>query len=52
MTVRYSSDHPDVVAVSGNGSVIRVTLAGVATVTATVTYHGKSATGSFVVDVQ
>ena len=52
MTVRYSSDHPDVVAVSGNGSVIRATLAGVATVTATVTYHGKSATGSFVVDVQ
>jgi beta-glucosidase len=52
MTVRYSSDHPDVVTVSGNGSIIRATGVGVATVTATVTNHGKSASGSFVADVQ
>jgi beta-glucosidase len=52
MTVRYSSDRPDVVSVSGDGSVIRAARAGVATVRATVTYHGKSVTGSFVADVQ
>jgi len=52
MIVRYSSDHPDVVSVSRDGSVIRAVSAGPATITATVTYHGKSATGTFIVDVQ
>jgi beta-glucosidase len=52
MTVRYSSDHPGTVAVSGHGSVISAVGMGAATVRATVTYHGKSASGSFVVDVQ
>jgi hypothetical protein len=36
---------------SRDGSTIRALGAGPATVTATVTYRGKSATGSFVVDV-
>ena len=51
MTVRYSSDHPGVVTVSRDGSAIRTAGAGVATVTATVRYQGKSATGRFVIDV-
>jgi beta-glucosidase len=50
MTVRYSSDRPGVVAVGRHG--IRTVTPGVATVTATVSYHGQHATGSFVVDVQ
>ncbi len=49
MTVRYRSDHPDVV--SARGSVIRAMAAGPATITATVTYHGHTAQGTFVVDV-
>jgi beta-glucosidase len=50
MTVRYCSDRPGVVAVGRHG--IRTVAPGVATVTATVSYHGHHATGSFVVDVQ
>jgi beta-glucosidase len=49
MTVRYASDRPDVV--SARGSVLRAVAAGPATVTATVTYHGHTARGTFVVDV-
>jgi beta-glucosidase len=52
MTVRYSSDRPGVVTVSRYGNTIRTAAAGVATVTATVSYYGQHATGSFVVDVQ
>jgi beta-glucosidase len=52
MIVRYSSDHPDVVRVSRGGSAIRAVGAGPATITATVRYHGGTATGTFVVDVQ
>ena len=51
MAVRYRSDRPSVVSVDRNG-VIHTTGSGVATVTATVEYHGATATGSFVVDVQ
>jgi len=51
MAVRYRSDHPNVVSVGRNG-VIHTVGSGVATVTATVEYHGGTATGSFVVDVQ
>jgi beta-glucosidase len=49
MTVRYTSDRPDVV--SARGSVLRAMAAGPATITATVTYHGHTARGTFVVDV-
>jgi beta-glucosidase len=52
MIVRYSSDRPDVVSVSHHGSVIRAVGTGPATITATVTYRGKNATGTFIVDVQ
>lgn len=52
MTVRYSSDHPDVVRVSQGGMVLTAVGAGPATITATVRYHGATATGSVVVDVQ
>jgi beta-glucosidase len=52
MTVRYSSDRPDVVSTGPDGSVIRAVGTGPATITATVSYHGRSATGTFVVDVQ
>ncbi|MBV9384730.1 MAG: glycoside hydrolase family 3 C-terminal domain-containing protein, partial [Streptosporangiaceae bacterium] len=52
MTVRYSSDRPDVVRVSHDGSLIRAVEPGPATITATVRYHGKTATGTFIVDVQ
>jgi beta-glucosidase len=51
MTVRYRSNRPNVVSVNGSG-VIRTVGSGVATVTATVGYHGASTTGTFVVDVQ
>ena len=50
MTVCYSSDRPGVVTVGRHG--IRTVAPGVATVTATVSYRGQHATGSFVVDVQ
>jgi beta-glucosidase len=52
MIVRYSSDHPDVVSVSDGGSTITAVSPGPATITATVMYHGRTATGTFVVDVQ
>jgi beta-glucosidase len=52
MTVRYSSDRPGVVSTGADGSVIRAVGTGPATITATVTYHGASASGTFVVDVQ
>jgi beta-glucosidase len=51
MIVRYSSDHPDVVSVGLGSGVIRAVGAGPATITATVTYRGRTATGSFTVDV-
>jgi beta-glucosidase len=51
MTVRYSSDRPGSVRVGPDGS-LRAVGAGPATITATVRYHGKTATGTFVVDVQ
>jgi beta-glucosidase len=51
MTVRYASDHPDVVSVRDHGSVIQAAGPGPATITATVTYHGHTARGTFVVDV-
>jgi beta-glucosidase len=46
----FSSDRPGVVSVSPNG-VIRTVSNGAATVTATATYHGASASTSFVVRV-
>ena len=52
MVVRYSSDHPDVVRVSDGGTVLSTVGTGPATITATVRYHGGTATGSVVVDVQ
>lgn len=52
MTIRYTSDRPDVVSVSHGGSVLRAMSPGPATITATVRYHGRTATGTFVVDVQ
>ena len=52
MTVRYVSDHPDVVTVSHDGSALRAVGPGPATVTVSVTYRGKTATGTFVIDVQ
>jgi beta-glucosidase len=51
MIVRYSSDHPGVVSVSG-GTALRAVGAGPATITATVMFHGRTATGSFTVDVR
>jgi beta-glucosidase len=51
MSVRYAADRPGVVSVSG-GSGLRAVGPGTATITATVTYRGKSAKGTFVVDVQ
>ena len=50
MTFRYTSDRPGVVSVDGNG-VIRTVTNGAATITATATYHGASASTSFVVRV-
>ena len=52
MIVRYSSDRPDVVRASPGGSALRAVGPGPATITATVTYHGRTAAGSVVVDVQ
>lgn len=50
LTVTYRSDRPQVVRVDGNG-IIRTAGAGVATVTATVRYNGRSASTTFVVHV-
>jgi beta-glucosidase len=52
MIVRYSSDHPAVVSVGRDGSALRAVGPGPATITATVRYRGRTATGTFVVDVQ
>ena len=52
MTVRYTSDRPDVVSVSHGAPALRAVSAGPATITATVRYHGRTTTGTFVVDVQ
>jgi beta-glucosidase len=52
MIVRYTSDRPDVVSVSCDGSAIRALSAGPATITATVLYRGRTATSSFIVYVQ
>jgi beta-glucosidase len=49
MTVCYTSDRPDVV--RAHGPVLRAVGSGPATITATVTYHGHTARGTFVVDV-
>jgi beta-glucosidase len=51
MRVSYRSNRPGVVSVNRSG-VIRTVGTGVATVAATVQYHGSKATGTFVVDVQ
>ncbi len=50
LTVRYTSDRSSVVRVDRNGT-IRAVGTGIATVTATVRYHGGSASTSFTVDV-
>jgi beta-glucosidase len=49
--VSYTTDHPNVVSIDASGT-IRTVAAGVATVTATVTMHGVSATTSFVLNVR
>jgi beta-glucosidase len=51
LTVRYSSDRPGTVRVGPGGS-LQAVGAGPATITATVRYHGKTVSGTFVVDVQ
>jgi beta-glucosidase len=50
LTVTYRSNRPQVVRVEGNRT-IRTVGAGVATVTATVHYNGRSASTTFVIDV-
>ncbi len=50
LRVRYHSNRPDVVSVRGD--VIRTVGSGVATVTATVSYHGRQASTDFVVYVR
>lgn len=50
MTVRYTSDRPGTVG-AGPGGSLRAIAAGPATITATVSYHGKTATGTAVVYV-
>lgn len=52
MTVKYSTNRSSVVSVKSGRTALRTSHSGVATVTATVSYHGKTATGTFVVDVQ
>ena len=51
MHVKYSSNRPKVVSVNRDG-VIRSVGTGVATITATVTYHGSRSSTSFVADIQ
>ena len=50
MTVRYRSDNPNVVAVARNGSIHTTHDAGVATITAQISYQNVTKTGKFVVD--
>ena len=51
MSVRYTSNRPSVVTVK-SGSQLRTVRSGVATITATVSYHGTKASGTFIIDVQ
>jgi beta-glucosidase len=51
MVVRYSTDRPDTIRVSRGGTVLTAAAPGPATITATVSYHGKVVRGSVVVDV-
>ncbi|WHY66679.1 glycoside hydrolase family 3 C-terminal domain-containing protein [Neobacillus sp. SuZ13] len=51
LTVKYSSNRPDVVSVDGNG-VIRTVNGGAATITATASYHGVKKSTQFVVYVK
>ncbi|MBM7654927.1 glycoside hydrolase family 3 C-terminal domain-containing protein [Neobacillus cucumis] len=51
MTLKYSSNRPDVVSIDKNG-VIKTVNGGVATITATATYHGVSKSTQFVVYVK
>jgi len=50
LRVRYDSNRPDVVSVGDGGLVAQQ--AGIATITATVSYHGETASGTLVVYVQ
>lgn len=50
MTVRYTSDRPGTVG-AGPGGSLRAIAADPATITATVSYHGRTATGTAVVYV-
>jgi beta-glucosidase len=50
MTISYSSNRPDVVRVGGDG-VIQTVSKGVATITASVSYLGKSVQGAFAIGV-
>jgi beta-glucosidase len=52
MTVRYSSDRPGTVGVAPGGRSLTAVAPGPATITATVSYHGKTATGTAVIYVQ
>ncbi len=51
LTVKFTSNRPDVVSVHSDGT-LHAAAQGVATVTAEVTYQGKTATGTFVIDVR
>ncbi|MDH2414405.1 glycoside hydrolase family 3 C-terminal domain-containing protein [Nocardioides sp. CER19] len=51
MKVRYHSNRRDVVAVEQGGTVLRAAGSGIATVTVDATYHGRTASTSFVVNV-
>jgi hypothetical protein len=51
MTVRYSSDHPGTVRAQPSGS-LRALAPGPATITATVSYRGRTVTGTAVVYVE
>jgi beta-glucosidase len=52
MTVCYSSDRPGTVGVAPGGRSLTAVAPGPATITATVSYHGKTATGTAVIYVQ
>jgi beta-glucosidase len=51
LKIRYRSDHRDVVAVEQGGKVLRTVGSGVATITVDASYHGRTVSTSFVVDV-
>jgi alpha-glucuronidase len=50
VVVRYTSDHPNVVAIGRNGTIVTAHN-GIATVTATASYHGATVSTQFVVRV-